>query len=119
MTGFQGTVVTDHTSPSLPAYRALGANAKGKDNCCFVFEQCFVGTGHGIKAVWLNGNRELVNGVARNDFLVQGGCLLLDEEMRVEYRHMFTKTSERWPIDKLVEVMGAGGNNAVRIESTT
>ena len=106
MTGFQGEVVTDHTSPSLPAYRALGANPKGKDDCCFVFEQIFVGTRHGIAAVWFKGHRDLVKGVASSDLLVQGGCLLLDEEMRITYRRMFSKTSERWPIDELVGKLG-------------
>ena len=115
MSKFQGDIIVDHMQPSLPAYRALGALPKGQDNCCFVFEQIFVGTYHGIKAVWVQGHHDLVKGVAKSDFLVQGGCLVLDEETSVVYRKMFTKTSEHWPIDELVLKMCAGAV-AVRVE---
>ena len=102
MTKFEGTLVADLMQPSLPAYRALGAHPKGKDGCAFICEQIFVGTRHGINAIHFHGHKDLVNGVTRSNFMVQGGCLLLDEGCRVTYQHMFTKTSEHWPVEALV-----------------
>ena len=102
MTKFPGKVVTDLDQPKLPAYQALGANAKGKDGCGFICEQALVGTVHAIRAIHFQGHRDLVVGFTKSNFVIQGGCLLVDDEGRTIYSKMFDKTSEHWPIDELI-----------------
>ena len=103
MTKFDGVLVTDLQQPSLPAYRALGAHRKGKDDCSFIFEQAVMGTYHGIRSAWFQGHSDLAYGVIKSNFLIQGGCVLFDEACRPLYTRMFTRVAERWPIVDLVE----------------
>ena len=109
MSKFQGQLVTDLAQPKLPAYQLLGAVDKGKDGCRFACAQAFVGAYHGLKKVVFEGRTDLTAGLTKQNFVIQGGCLLIDEECRPVFQHMFTKTAERWPIDALLRTVRAAG----------
>ena len=102
MTKFPGKAVTDLDQSKLPAYRALGANTKGKDGCGVMCQQTFTGTYQAIRRIKFLGYSDLVKGVGKTDFLMQGGCLLLDEDCQPLYQKMFTRSTDHWPIDELV-----------------
>ena len=110
MTKFSGTLVTDLQQPKLPAYRALGAQTKGKDGCAFICEQIFKGTKEGIQATGEGkGGKDLLKGFSlfKTNLMIQAGCLLFDEKSTCVYQHMFTdtKSSEHWPIDEMIAKM--------------
>ena len=77
MSKFQGQLVTD-AEPKLPAYQLLGAVEKGKDGCSFACEQAFIGLYHGLKKVVFEGRTDLTAGLTKQNFVIQGGCLLVN-----------------------------------------
>ena len=108
MSKFQGQLVTD-AEPKLPAYQLLGAVEKGKDGCSFACEQAFIGLYHGLKKVVFEGRTDLTAGLTKQNFVIQGGCLLVNEDCKPVFQHMFTRTAERWPIEQLLRAVEAAG----------
>ena len=65
-------------------------------------QQTFTGTYQGIRRIQFLGHKDLVKGVTKTNFLMQGGCLLLDEDCKPLFSRMFTSSTDHWPIDELI-----------------
>jgi len=102
---FPGKMYADAKQPSLPVFKALGANFKGEMNCKDVTRQACVGTYHGISVVWCRGYGDLTAGLLRNNFVVQGGVVAFDGGKTVFSRHM-ARIDEPLPAAELAAALG-------------
>jgi hypothetical protein len=108
MNKFPGTLYSDLEQPSLPAYAALGARFKGNPQSCLsTFRQAVLGTLHGLRVVVINGHFDLTSGVAKSNFLVQGGVIAFDGGREV-FSQMMGQIDEPLPATALCEALRSG-----------